>query len=240
METIPQERKGFGWEILHAFVALFFPKTCYGCGAPLETYEDMLCTPCHVGLPLTGFAFTEENLLRTKCQAFLTVTHAATLFFFKKEGISASLIHEMKYKNNPEIGTFLGTWLGQQLLESRWHTTIDAVVPVPLHPHKQKQRGYNQSTVIGKAIASVLKKPLLENALVRIKNTRPLAHKDYEGRWKEVKDAFYGTAEIRSGATHFLLVDDVMTSGATLQACGQCLLENAKNKVSIATLAFRM
>ena len=240
METIPQERKGFAWEVLHAFVGLFFPKTCYGCGTPLETYEDLLCTTCHVGLPLTGFAFTEENPLRAKCQTFLPVTHAASLFFFKKEGISASLIHELKYKNNPEIGTFLGTWLGQELLESGWHTTIDAVVPVPLHPQKQKQRGYNQSTVIGKAIASVLEKPFLENALVRIKNTRPLAQKDHEGRWKEVKDAFCGTVAIRSGSTHFLLIDDVITSGATLQACGQCLLENAKNKVSIATLAFRM
>lgn len=234
-ETLQKNR----YQLLQAFVTLFFPKICYGCGTVLNTFESIICTHCHVDAPLTNFHLIEKNNLKEKFEEWLTIQNATALFYFQKEGLVASLIHQFKYNGIIEIGVFLGNWLGHQIKESPFFTHIHFIVPVPLHRKREQKRGFNQALIIAEQVSKVIDVPVIKNALIRKKNTKQLVQFGTEDRWKEIRNAFEVNPVLENHPKHFLLIDDVITTGATLSTCSQRLQQYSNGKISIATLAFR-
>lgn len=227
-------------QLFQDIIALVFPKICYGCGTLLDSFEKVICTACHVDAPLTDFHLLQQNNLQEKFKEWFAVRNATALFYFQKEGVVAALIHQFKYNGVVEIGVFLGNWLGWQIKESPFYKEIHLIVPVPLHRKRERKRGFNQALIIAKEISSVIEVPLMENALVRKKNTKQLAHIGIDERWKEIENAFEVNPILENSSKNFLLVDDVITTGATLNACSQSLQKCCNGEISIAALAFRL
>lgn len=217
---------------------LFFPHTCYGCGSDLLSAESLLCLRCLKDLPETNFAWHANNPIEKKFWGRIPVQAAMTGFYFSKHAIIQTLIHQLKYKNKKEVGIFLGNRLGMQLKEANRFHQIDAIIPLPLFPEKQKIRGYNQSAIIAKGISEITSIPVWENIISRKIYTDSQTKKGRTERWENVKESF---ALANPGAVqhkHLLLVDDVITTGATIEACGSVLLSPGNVTLSIAALAY--
>jgi len=223
-----------------SFVDVLFPRYCLGCEDPLETYEKYFCTACAMGLSVTDFYLQKENVLQQHLRMRFELFQACALFQFHKQGVVAHLVHAFKYEGNVGLGKYLATWLGTQLQQSPFYQNITHIVPVPLHRRRKRKRGFNQAFVIAKELEKKLGVRVAEGLLKRVKNTQQLARIGGSGRWKEVKDAFLLQSTSKSEKPHFLLVDDVITTGATLTACAQELLKIPQAKVSIAALACRL
>ena len=219
------------------FVSLLFPNRCCACETQLKKGEQTICLACSVDLPLTGFHLHKDNPVAKRFWGRVDITHATALYYFTKGGKVQHLVHQLKYKDRTDVGTLLGNKLGQELLKWPDHTDIDMVVPVPLHPKKKHLRGYNQSDFLAQGIADTMDIDFEPDLLERNTHTDSQTKKSREERWLNVKDVF-GVKEVdKVVGRHILLVDDVMTTGATLEACASKLLELPNTKVSIATIA---
>ncbi len=200
--------------------------------------EEILCTTCLYKLPRTNFQDEERNPVMEIFNGRLPLISATSFLFFSKGGGTQQLIHQLKYKGNREIGIHLGKMFGSQLNNSPLFQSVEAIVPVPLHPIKEHKRGYNQSQLIGEGMASRMEARDISDVLFRKIHTSSQTKKSRYERWKNVKDIF----EIRNTrlleGKHVLLVDDVITTGATLEACGSKLLEIPGLRLSIASLAY--
>ena len=223
-----------------SFLDLLFPRVCLVCTCHLNFYEKMVCLSCQTELPLTHFNKTHKNTLYNKLKLNFPLENAIALFYFEKEGKVAQMIHQFKYLGQPHIGIYLGHWLGDTILASPYLKKIDGIIPVPLHPSKMRKRGYNQAAIIASALSEKLNIPVMEKTLIRIKKTQSLAQVGYEERWREVDQAFESHLPLPQEMTHFLLVDDVITTGATLSACASALLKKKPLKLSIVSLACRL
>ena len=226
--------------LIQTFKDLIFPRNCFGCESPLNFYEKRLCLSCQIQLPLTSFHFTHKNPLFQKLNLQFETMAATSLFFFQKEGVLSNMIHLFKYKGVKKIGYFLGDWLANCLLESTFFKNIEGIVPVPLHSKKQKSKGYNQAEIIAAALSKKMGVPLYKKVLIRVKNTTALARLGESERKDEVNNAFQIHPSFTLRNQHLLLVDDVLTTGATLSACASVLLKNSDIKLSIAVLACRL
>jgi ComF family protein len=217
---------------------LLFPKSCLLCGKTLHQQEEILCTTCFYKLARTNFQREVENPIIEIFSGRLPLVSATTFLFFSKGGGTQQLIHKLKYKGKKEIGVYLGKLFGNQLNDSELFNTADAIIPVPLHPRKKHKRGYNQSQMIVEGMAKSMKVRVFSDVLYRKIHTPSQTKKSRYERWENVKDIF----EIKKGHCledkHVLLVDDVITTGATLEACGNKLLEIPGIKLSIASLAY--
>ncbi len=217
---------------------LLFPKSCLLCGKTLHQQEEILCTTCFYKLARTNFQREAENPIIEIFSGRLPLVSATTFLFFSKGGGTQQLIHKLKYKGEKEIGIYLGKLFGNQLNGSELFNTADAIIPVPLHPKKEHKRGYNQSQMIVEGMAKSMKVRVFPDVLYRKVHTPSQTKKSRYERWQNVKDIF----EIKKGQRledkHLLLVDDVITTGATLEACGNKLLEIPGIKLSIASLAY--
>lgn len=222
---------------LHDLLHLFYPRLCMACGSQLPRVEKLLCPPCQYQLPQTDQHKTVDNAFTERFWGRVSVETGAALYYFSKSGRVQHLVHQLKYEHKPEIGYELGLLYGQMLRQQPHYKTIDAVVPVPLHPKKQHQRGYNQAEVFGKGIAEAMQVPLLPQALYRPVFTNTQTKKSRMDRMDNVMNAFelHPTAQI--AGLHLLLVDDVLTTGATLEACASALLQQPHVRISMATLA---
>jgi ComF family protein len=219
---------------------LLFPNTCQACGRALVKHEQVLCFSCLYKLPKTGFHLHPENPVSRVFWGRVDL-HAATSFlFFSKGGNVQHLIHSLKYKGSRETGVYLGKLLGTDLQKSELFSSVELVIPVPLHPKKQHKRGFNQSERIGEGIGRAMKIPLLNDKLIRIIHTSTQTKKTRESRWDNVKNAFsvQETSDLEN--KHILLVDDVLTTGATLESCSRQLLKIPGVRVSVATLAYAL
>jgi len=224
----------------NAFVDLIFPRVCLGCKHHLNFYEKTLCLGCRLDLPLTHFQKNRENPLFQKLTLNFPLENATALFYFEKEGKVAEMIHQFKYLGQRHLGVYLGDWLSDTLLESPNLSKVDGIIPVPLHPSKKRKRGYNQAAILASALSKKLKAPLVEKTLIRVKKTQSLAHIGYDKRWREVDQAFDVCQSLPLEMKHILLVDDVITTGATLTACANALLKKNPLKLSIVSLACRL
>ena len=223
--------------MLKPLVNLFFPKVCYACLNPLGDNEDTICVDCRNDLPVTNFHFNNDESVVKVLYGRAKVEHGTALFRFEKKGPVQQLIHGLKYKGYENIGYVLGNWLGGELNEVKVYKNIDIVIPVPLHEKKLKKRGYNQVTKFGEQIAKALNKEYKENVLVKITNTKSQTTKERLLRWTNSDELF---ALKNMGAIdnkHILLVDDIITTGATLEACINVLSQVKNIKISIATMA---
>ena len=226
--------------VFQSLVDLFFPRTCLGCVSFLTPYEKGLCIGCQLQLSPTNFNLDANNPLAVKLREFIPIYAPTALFYFQKGGAFTHLIHLLKYKGVKKSGAYLGHWLALSLKESPLFRDLTGILVVPLHPKKRRQRGYNQSELIAVEISSVLNIKVYPKALVRIKNTLSQTKAGKVERWESMQNAFCCAPDFQNQKGHFLLVDDVITTGATLVSCAQALFKENTIKLSVAALGYRL
>jgi len=224
--------------LFNDFISLFFPKTCYACGNNLFTGERIICTSCLIHLPKTNFHKDKDNAVSRVFWGRVNIESAASLYFYKKGGKVQHLIHQFKYKGHQEIGIFLGELFGLDLAGSYGFDIIDLIIPVPLHERKIKKRGFNQSEVFAKGLSNSMKKELDTTSIVRSVATETQTKKSRYKRWENVSEIFLLKNPEKLTGQHILLVDDVITTGATMEACIQTIQQVPGTKVSVASMAF--
>lgn len=223
--------------VFRNFVNLIFPDNCVVCNTNLTKTEDIVCTKCLHSIPLTNFHLLENNQV---CRIFwgrVKIKNAMAYLRYSKGSRWSSLLYDLKYNGKQEIGTVFGKQIGKQLKKSPLYEGIDAIVPVPLHKRRKRSRGYNQSLLIAKGIAQVLEKPVLE-PLERIVYTKTQTKKTRVDRWQNVENIFRLKDAKKIEGKHLLLVDDVVTTGATLESCASQLLKAKHTQISIATIGY--
>ena len=218
---------------------LFYPQRCVGCGADLSSGSvSPLCLICFNEMPRTGFAGVDANPVEKIFFGRLPLLFAHSELYFSKSGIVQQMIHELKYRGNKEMGEFMGRLIGQSLEGGHGTACCDYLVPLPLHPSKLFRRGFNQAEVICNGISSRTGIPVLNNHVSREKFTETQTRKKRTERWKNVDGSFSVKDENSLHGKRLLLVDDVLTTGATLEACGRALLQMPGIQLAIATLAY--
>lgn len=221
-------------------ISLFYPNLCAACGEQAPPHGEVICISCLYKLPKTGFHLQKENAFTARFWGRLPLETGAALFFFAKGSRTQELIHRLKYKNRQEIGVQMGKLYGTELQESEEFRQVDLIVPVPLHPKKEWARGYNQSALFARGLSESLKKPWLRNGLQRKVYAESQTQKSRTERLENIAQAFSVGDVAAIQGKHVLLVDDVLTTGATLEACGLRLLEVPEVRISMATLAITM
>ena len=216
---------------------LFFPRHCLACDGFLNDNEKLICTGCRHELPLTNFHFENDSTVKNILYGRVELEKATSLLHFRKKSIVQSLIHNLKYRGHEEIGDMLGKWLGNELDELGWANEIDLVIPVPLHKSRLRERGYNQVTKFGQAIAGSLNVQFEDKVLLRQSATKTQVFKGRIGRSDLSEAKFVVTNPSIIEGKHLLLVDDLITTGATIEGCANALLKAHGVKLSLATMA---
>lgn len=220
-----------------SIINLFFPPVCSGCNSFLLANENVICTVCRHDIPLTNHYLNPENDAFKKFYGRIPVIHTSALFYFHKKGIVQQLIHNLKYKGHEEIGTILGEWYAEDLKNIESLESIDQIIPVPLHKRKLKERGYNQVTAFGKALSSSLNIDYNDSLLIRNVYSKTQSKKNLLGRTEGIETIFDVSFTEKDHNKHFLLIDDVITTGSTLEACSRALLKIPGVKISIVCMA---
>lgn len=223
--------------ILNDINTILVPRVCFGCNAHMGKGERLLCTLCRNQLPLTEYDFIDENPIDRIFYGRIVIKKANSFLFYTEKSIVKTLIHYLKYKNQQQIGTFLGDWYGQILKESGTLDHIDIVVPVPLHKKKLRKRGYNQVSRFGERLAYHLNAIYAENMLVKTANTQTQTKKGRVFRWQNDQEPYTLSDTDCLKNKHILLVDDVITTGATLEACARALRHAEGIEIYVATMA---
>jgi ComF family protein len=223
-------------EIKESVLHLLFPHVCAGCGSDILNIETVLCMKCIDAIPETNFELHPNNPVEKTFTGRLPLVHATAQFYFTKESLMQHLMHQFKYKGNRELGLQFGNIMGEQLNRSGRFNDIDALIPLPLFPAKEKRRGYNQASLLCMGMAESMKIPVLEKAITRPQHTETQTKKGRIERWKNMEGKFVLTNPEQIKNKHLLLVDDVVTTGATLESCGHELQKAGNVKLSIATL----
>ena len=216
---------------------LFLPATCIACGQPLVGDECSLCVRCMMHLPLAYFSAAPNNATELRLMGRVRFEAATSLLLFHKQGITQSIVHAIKYYDDETLGITMGRMMGRDLLSSGRFSSVDCVVPVPLHRGKLRRRGYNQSLLLCRGIAEVCHLPIVANNLIRVVNTESQTHKNGTQRIDNMDDAFQIVDSMSFEGRHILLVDDVITTGSTIAECADVLLSISGVRVSLASLA---
>lgn len=215
---------------------LLYPRLCEGCSKPLLAEEDILCLDCNVYyLPRTAYHHIAENETAMRFAGRFPFEKATSLAYFTPEGLLQHLLHRLKYEERKDIGLYLGRQLGYDLQQLNWAEGIDGIVPVPLHKEKERSRGFNQAQLIAEGMGEALHIPVITDAIVRTRNTESQTKKSRAERLENMQSAFAIQNHYYENK-QFLLVDDVLTTGATLEACALELLKIPGIKLSIATI----
>ncbi len=217
---------------------VFFPDICVICENQLIKEEKLLCISCRSDLPLTNFSEWKDNKVESSFQGRILIENATSLLYYKRKGNVQKLIHQLKYKNQQKIGNFLGDWLGEEIINTKRFEKFDFVIPVPLHPNKLKKRGYNQVTTFGESMANKLNAEFLENVLICVSKSKTQTFKNRFERSINVEEKFDLADKELLKNKHILLIDDIITTGATLEACCIPLLRIKNLKISIAIMAY--
>lgn len=223
-------------EIRDSILHVVFPHVCDGCGSDLLNIESRLCIRCFASLPETNFEIHPNNPVEKDFWGRLPIINGSAHLYFTKESLVQHLMHQLKYRGNKELGLQLGRIMGNALKSSNRFNDIDALIPLPLFPSKEKKRGYNQAKVLCDGIAEVLNIPILSNVIIRPQHTETQTKKGRIERWKNIEGKFNLIDPAAIQNKHLLLIDDVVTTGATLEACGNELLSANNVKLSVATL----
>ncbi len=221
-------------------LSLIFPRLCLACAEDAPAYGQLICTDCSVTMPETDFHLQKENPITERFWGRVEIQAGAALYIFTKGNRVQHLLHNLKYHGKKEIGEMVGRRLGYKLKESPHFSEVDLIVPVPLHPKKELFRGYNQSAWFGQGLSEVMGVPMLADGLKRNIHAESLTKKSRMQRLGSVEDMYVVPNSRRLQSRHILLVDDVLTTGSTLEACASQILEVPGAKVSFATIAMAM
>ncbi len=225
------------YDLCDDFLSLLFPRICYGCGNHLMRSEKLMCTECYVLIPRTNYHLEADNPVARIFWGRCRIEKAAAFSFYNRDSRIRRLIHNLKYKGVQEIGIELGKMYGHILLDSGFTGDIDLIIPVPLHPSKERIRGFNQSLLIAGGISEVTGVPVDARSLRRISSTSTQTRQSRYDRWKNVEGTFVVEDRLSVSGKHVLLIDDVITTGSTMESCVNELLKSEGVRVSVAALA---
>ena len=224
-------------KLISDLLDIIFPRSCAVCGKSLSGSEKDICVNCLIDLPLIP-AYIPGNPIEKLFYGVLSVERAASYIYYAKESPYNNLIHRMKYSDRPEIGERMAATAAKELLERGFFEGVDIIIPLPLSRKKKSQRGYNQCDYISRGISKVTGIAIDSKSVIRHKANETQTHKQREERWKNVENIFSIATTAPLNGKHILLVDDVLTTGATLTSCGRAILHAAPDaKISIFTLA---
>ncbi len=223
--------------LINDTIHLFYPHVCLGCGSDLLQEDNLICLRCITDLPHTNYAQHASNPIEQLFWGRVPLVAAHSEFYFAKESVVQTLIHQLKYKGNREVGVYLGILLANSLMNSNRFKNIDYLVPIPLYPEKERKRGYNQAAVICEGMSGVMNVPVLIGNVNRNRVTETQTKKHRAERWENVAESFFIKDKGKMSGKSVLLVDDVITTGATLEACCHSILEVEAVKLSLATLS---
>jgi ComF family protein len=215
---------------------LLFPHNCLGCATDILNAKDLLCAKCYTQLPATNFATVHNNPIEKTFYGRLHFQQATASFYYTKDSLMQHLLVQLKYKGNKEVGVYFGKLLGQHLMQSNRFGSVDALIALPLNPKKEFKRGYNQAMSICQGIEAVWQKPIINNAVIRKVFTKTQTRENRINRWHNMDGVFAIDDPQAIEGKHILLVDDVVTTGATLEACGSEILKIPNTQLSIATV----
>lgn len=219
------------------FLHLLYPELCVACGEELLADGACFCFKCQAKITTSDMHLSRENEFTQRFWGRLNVEGGAAMYYFTRKSPIQHALHQLKYHNQPEIGVKIGRELGRKLKSSEVFQSVEAVIPVPLHPKKERLRGYNQSAMFAKGISEAMQIPVFTDALTRRTFTETQTKKKRMERFQNVGEVFGVKKPASIEGKHLLLVDDVLTTGATLEVCGQALLAVPNTKLSLATIA---
>lgn len=223
--------------MLRDLAYLFFPIYCGACDSPLYKNEKLLCTSCRHELPLGNFHNVNAKKIEKVFYGRAKIENATSLFVFYKDSLVQNLLHNLKYRGQEEIGVELGKWLGQELKQSIKYQDINIVIPVPLHKRRMRERGYNQVEKFGIEIAKSLNAKYVNSVLKKISYNKKQSKHERTNRWTNTVETFGTQNESLLVNKHILLVDDIVTTGATIESCINVLQSIPGIKISVATMA---
>lgn len=221
-----------------SFVRLFYPLLCKACGNEVFRQDNLLCWRCLEELPFTKFEQFAENPVKHIFTGRLRLQEASSLIYFNKDSITQAIVHRIKYQGEKELGVFMGEMMGNLLVQQERYQKIDVIIPLPLNEKKLRQRGFNQAALLANGIANKLEKPVQASAVVRTQYTATQTKKNRIQRWMNVEHVFDISNQQTLENKHVLLVDDVITTGATMEAMGAVLLKIPGLKLSLCSLAY--
>ena len=216
---------------------IFYPKLCPGCFETFAATEHPVCSFCINRLPYTNFATLSDNPTEHMFVGRLQLEAAHSVFYFSKGHTIQRMMHQLKYNNQPIMGEWMGVLLGNELKLSGRFNSIDHIIALPMEKSKERKRGYNQASVIANGVAKEMKVPVLEQAIIKSKKTSSQTRKDRQQRWMNIHDSFVVMQEEPLKNKNILLIDDVITTGATIDACGNQLLRAGVGKLFVASIA---
>lgn len=219
-------------------LSVFYPNLCINCDKVLFLSETILCNSCKNDLPVVDIPDCQNNIITSIFYGKTTIYKGYTLLFYRKKNSTQKLIHQLKYKNREDVGVFLANWVAHKLHKQKEFLDVDFIIPVPLHKQKLKQRGYNQLSLFGKVLAKKLNTRYLPEVLIRTSLSKTQTLKSRFDRFHNIHTKFKLTETDSLESKHVLLIDDVITSGATLEACCNELQKVKNIKISILTMAY--
>lgn len=227
----------FLYDLWDDFLSLLFPRLCCGCGTHLLRNENLICTECYVIIPRTGYHLVKDNPVESLFWGRCNIERAAAFSYYTRGSRIRKIIHKLKYNGIRDAGNELGRIYAASLRSSDFLNDIDLIIPVPLHPDKERKRGFNQALCIAGGISEITGLPLLTDALVRIRASGTQTRRSRFERWTNVDGIFGVSAEHDLRGKHILIIDDVITTGSTIESCASELLKIEGVKVSVAAIA---
>lgn len=220
-----------------SFVHLFFPRQCAVCGASLQEGEEGICMRCNMDMPRTNYHLRKDNPVERMFWGKMPLERATSCFFYHKGSDFRRILHQLKYGGRKDLGEVMGRFMAAELSAIGFFNGIDVIIPVPLHPRKQKQRGYNQSECIARGVSAVTGISIDTASVVRKKYTETQTRKSSYERWENVDGIFRLRHSASFVGKHILIIDDVLTTGATTTACADAFKEVEGVRISVLTLA---
>lgn len=224
--------------MLNDFLSLIYPRNCVACGNSLFKHEDQVCNYCYGNLPKTNFHKQQRNPVDALFYGRTPLLLASSFYLFQKKGSIQKILHNIKYNSNKDLAILVGKWYAEDLKTDPVISLADYIIPVPLHSKKLKMRGFNQSEEFAKGLAEGLKTSLNTTVLIRKDFTETQTKKNKYERWENVEDVFELIAPETFKNKHVVLVDDVITTGATIEACCQLLQQIEGIKISVLSIAY--
>ena len=224
-------------EWLQSVKELFYPRLCLSCGEWLIKEEEGLCLICTMQLPKSKFKLNDTNPIAEVLWGRVPLKYASSFLLLNRSNMTHNILHSIKYKGNKDLAEYMGKLYARDII-GEGHFLVDGIIPVPLHPIKKRQRGYNQADEFGIGLGYIFEKPCYGDGLKRVRYTETQTKKNREDRWENVSDIFELSPMVEVKGKHILLVDDVITTGATLESCARVILSQGPASLGVLTLAF--